>query len=123
MSAEGARSAGPGAAGRPVAVAPALHALPSRLRHEPAWSAVAGRADASLAVPPPAQAFVLAGLAELSVRRPLLVVTATGADAERLATDLSCFVAPDGDPAARWWATCGNRWWCCRRGRRCPSSG
>ncbi len=76
-----------------------LAALPSLLRQETALARVVGLADATLAVPGPAQAFVLAGLARLSDRRPLLVVTATAAAAARLAGDLACFVPPD-DPSA-----------------------
>jgi transcription-repair coupling factor (superfamily II helicase) len=76
-----------------------LAALPSLLRQETALARVVGLADATLAVPGPAQAFVLAGLARLSDRRPLLVVTATATAAVRLAGDLACFVPPD-DTAA-----------------------
>ena len=43
-------------------------------------------------MPQNAQAYVLAGLAELSERGPLFVVTPSVADAERLAQDLSCLV-------------------------------
>jgi len=54
-----------------------------------------------LAVAGNAQAYALAGLTHLSDRRPLLVVTATAADAERLAGDLACFLPPDeGAPDA-----------------------
>ncbi|HEX4082335.1 MAG TPA: hypothetical protein VHX40_05165, partial [Acidimicrobiales bacterium] len=77
-----------------------LAALPPRLRQETALARVVGLADATLAVPGPAQAFVLAGLARLSDRRPLLVVTATATAAERLAGDLACFVPPDDAPAS-----------------------
>jgi transcription-repair coupling factor (superfamily II helicase) len=76
-----------------------LAALPPLLRQETALARVVGLADATLAVPGPAQAFVLAGLARLSDRRPLLVVTATATAAVRLAGDLACFVPPD-DTAA-----------------------
>ncbi|HEX3947995.1 MAG TPA: DEAD/DEAH box helicase, partial [Acidimicrobiales bacterium] len=75
-----------------------LSALPPLLRQEPALARVVGTTDATLAVAGPAQAFALAGLARLSDRRPLLVVTATAADADRLAGDLACFVPTD--PAA-----------------------
>ncbi|HEY5245100.1 MAG TPA: transcription-repair coupling factor [Acidimicrobiales bacterium] len=77
-----------------------LAALPPLLRQESALARVVGLADATLAVPGPAQAFVLAGLARLSDRRPLLVVTATATAAVRLAGDLACFVPPDDAPAA-----------------------
>ena len=49
------------------------------------------RAHATLAVATPAQAFVLAGLVRLSSRRPVLVITPTGATAEQLAHDLAAF--------------------------------
>ena len=52
---------------------------------------VVGASNATLAVATPAQAFVLAGLVRLGERRPVLVVTPTGASAERLAHDLVAF--------------------------------
>jgi transcription-repair coupling factor (superfamily II helicase) len=76
-----------------VAVTAGLGRLPQLLRHEPSLPGVIGLPDATLAVPRAAQAFVLAGLAGLSERRPILVVTATGVDAERLAGDLGCFLS------------------------------
>ncbi len=96
-----APSTGPSAPPAPAptpSTAP-LAALPPLLRQETALARVVGLADATLAVPGPAQAFVLAGLARLSDRRPLLVVTATATAAVRLAGDLACFVPPD-DTAA-----------------------
>ncbi len=56
-----------------------------------------GAADATVAVPEAAQAVVAAALAAFTERTPLLVVTATGLDAERLGDDLSCLIAPEGD--------------------------
>jgi transcription-repair coupling factor (superfamily II helicase) len=52
---------------------------------------VIGAPNATLAVSTPAQAFVLAGLVRLSSRRPVLVITPTGAAAEQLAHDLGAF--------------------------------
>ena len=52
---------------------------------------VIGAPNATLAVATPAQAFVLAGLVRLSSRRPVLVITPTGATAEQLAHDLAAF--------------------------------
>ena len=49
----------------------------------------------ALAVPEAATAFVLAGLCTLSERRPLLVVTPTLSDAERMAHDLESFLGDD----------------------------
>ncbi len=92
----------PSAPTAPTAPTPStapLAALPPLLRQETALARVVGLADATLAVPGSAQAFVLAGLARLSDRRPLLVVTATATAAEQLAGDLACFVPPD-DTAA-----------------------
>jgi transcription-repair coupling factor (superfamily II helicase) len=79
-----------------------LAPLAGALRHEQSLTRVVGATDATLAVAGPAQAFTVAGLARLGDRRPMLVVTATEADADRLAGDLACFVAADpaADPAA-----------------------
>jgi transcription-repair coupling factor (superfamily II helicase) len=48
----------------------------------------------ALAVPEAATAFVMAGVARLSERRPMLVVTPTVRDAERMAHDLTTFLGP-----------------------------
>jgi transcription-repair coupling factor (superfamily II helicase) len=48
-----------------------------------------------LAVPEPARAFAIAGLAHLSQRHPIVAIVPTGADAERLAHDLGAFLEPD----------------------------
>ncbi|MDA8360344.1 MAG: transcription-repair coupling factor [Actinomycetota bacterium] len=68
-----------------------LSALVEQVRALGVVTEIAGRSGAVLAVASPAQAFVLAGLARLSARRPLLVVTPTAAAGERLARDLACF--------------------------------
>ena len=89
-------------AGDPAPGTAALGALPARLREEPALAGVLGRTDTVLAVGTAGQPFVLAGLARLSERRPLVVVTATAVEAERLAQDLSCFLSETaaGGPVA-----------------------
>ncbi|MFP5376567.1 MAG: CarD family transcriptional regulator, partial [Acidimicrobiia bacterium] len=69
-----------------------LRSLPPLLRADPALAAVAGRGNAVLAVPQPARAFTVAGLAHLSERHPLVVATPTASDAERLAADLRAFL-------------------------------
>ena len=51
--------------------------------------------SAVVAAPEAAAAFVVAGLSELGERRPLLVVTATVADAERIAHDVAAFLGDD----------------------------
>ncbi len=56
---------------------------------------VVGLRTALLAVSDPARAFVLAGLARLSGRRPLVVITPTANDAERLAHDLRAYLGDD----------------------------
>ena len=64
-------------------------------------AALIGAADVTLAVPEAAQAVVLAAAAAFSDRRPILVVTATGLDAERLGDDLDCLLpSEDGDGTA-----------------------
>ena len=81
----------------PSAAAP-LAPLTGALRNEPSLTRVIGVPDATLAVAGAAQAFTVAGIARLSDRRPLLVVTATEADAERFAADLGCFMEQGGTP-------------------------
>jgi transcription-repair coupling factor (superfamily II helicase) len=58
------------------------------LRNDPVVAALVGSADATLAVPEAAQAVVIAALAAFTERAPILVVTGTGLDAERLGEDL-----------------------------------
>ncbi|MDE0217542.1 MAG: transcription-repair coupling factor [bacterium] len=74
-----------------------LAGLGRLLASEPAVVGVLGRRDASLAVAESGQAAVLAAIAELSGRRPIVVATPTTADAERLAGDLSVLL--DGGAA------------------------
>jgi transcription-repair coupling factor (superfamily II helicase) len=81
------------------ATAGSLAAVPRLLRSDAVLSVLVGAADATVAVPAAAQAVVAAALAAFTERSPLLVVTATGLDAERLGDDLSCLVAPEGDDA------------------------
>ncbi len=72
-----------------------LTSLPPLLRDEPALLQVLGRANATLSVPEPARALTIAGIATTSSRHPVIVVTPTGSDAERLANDLTTFLGPD----------------------------
>src|SRR5262249_9532555 len=74
---------------------PPLSDLPKLLADEPAVRAVVARAPA-VAVPESARALLVAALAGVTTRRPLLVAVPTGAEAERLARDLTQFVG-DGD--------------------------
>jgi len=69
--------------------------LPDLLADEPGLTAVLGRRDAVLAVPEPARAIVVAGLAARSDRHPLVVAVPTTGEAERLARDLGAYLGPD----------------------------
>src|ERR1700690_1829211 len=75
-----------------------LHALGPLLRGHPAMTEVVGRSNATLAASASIRPFVLAGMAHLSDLRPIVVVTPTLADAERLVDDLGCFMT-DGTVA------------------------
>src|SRR5271170_5899122 len=74
-----------------------LAAVPRLLRGDPVLGVLIGAADGTVAVPEAAQAVVAAALAAFTERTPLLVVTATGLDADRLGDDLACLIAPDVD--------------------------
>ncbi len=54
-----------------------------------------GSRSGALAVPDAAVAFVVAGMCRLGERRPLLVVTPTVVDAERLSHDVGAFLGDD----------------------------
>ena len=71
---------------------PGLVGLGRLLASEPAVVSVLGRRDASLAVAESGQAAVLAAIAEMNGRHPVVVATPTTADAERLAGDLSAML-------------------------------
>ncbi len=80
-----------------------LASLPPLLRNEPAMASVLGSGGAVLAVAEPARAYVTAGVAHLSSRRPILAVTATAAEADRLAHDLGAYLGPaDVDTFPAW---------------------
>ncbi|HEX9258460.1 MAG TPA: DEAD/DEAH box helicase, partial [Acidimicrobiales bacterium] len=76
----------------PLAPHAPLAPLAALLREEPALARVLGRAAGVLAVPEPARAIVLAGLAHLSGKRPLVIATPTSTAAQRLAEDLAVYV-------------------------------
>ncbi len=69
-----------------------LTSLPSLLGNDADLNDLLGSRNALLAVADPARAYVLAALGELSGRRPLVVVTPTTQDAERLAHDLRSYL-------------------------------
>ncbi|MBT6971182.1 MAG: transcription-repair coupling factor, partial [Actinobacteria bacterium] len=82
-----------------------LRSLPELLADEPALIDVLGRRHASLAVPEPARAIVLAALAQQSQRRPLVVAVPTGTEADRLAGDLSAFLGAEAVVSFPAWET------------------
>lgn len=69
--------------------------LPPLFRDEPALAQVVGRSSALLAVPEPARAVTVAGLAAVTSRQPIVVGVPTTADAERLVNDLGAYLGPD----------------------------
>ena len=70
-----------------------LGSLPPLLAGDAAVTRLAGTSTAVLAVPDSARAFVIAGLARLSSRRPFVVAVPTTADAERLVADLGTMLS------------------------------
>ena len=82
-----------------------LRALPALLRDEPALRGVLGSTAASLAVPESATALVLAGLAEVSARHPVVVAAPTTTEADRLARDLAAFLGDEAVDRFPAWET------------------
>ncbi|WP_419929702.1 transcription-repair coupling factor [Candidatus Poriferisocius sp.] len=80
-----------------AAAGPGLAGLGRLLASDPSVVQVLGQRDASLAVAESGQAAVLAAIAELNGRRPVVVAVPTTADAERLAGDLAAML--DGGAA------------------------
>src|SRR5436305_4850467 len=73
-----------------------LRSLPPLLGRHPALPGLAGAPSAVVAVPEPARAFTVAGLAHLSGRHPIVVAVPTTAEADRLAHDLRAYLGADG---------------------------
>ncbi|MDQ1446468.1 MAG: hypothetical protein QOI20_2932 [Acidimicrobiaceae bacterium] len=82
-----------------------LRSLPSLLGRDDTLRDLSGSTTALLAVPEPARAFVIAGLAELTRRRPLVVAVASAVDSERLAHDLRAFLGEDAVDTFPAWET------------------
>lgn len=76
----------------PARPEPPLRALLPRLRDEPGLLGALGRSSTVLVVPEAARAVTVAGLVELSRRRPVVVAVPAASDAERLAADLEAFL-------------------------------
>ncbi len=72
-----------------------LHVLAGLLVDEPALGHVLGRSTAVLAVPEPARAIVVAALARISSRHPIVVATPTTLDAERLVRDVGAYLGEE----------------------------
>ncbi|HSL57577.1 MAG TPA: transcription-repair coupling factor [Acidimicrobiales bacterium] len=83
----------------------ALSPLLPLLRDDPGLLQVLGRSSAVLAVPDPARAYVVAGLARLTSRQPLVVAVPTTSDAERLVADLATFLGDDAVDLFPAWET------------------
>ena len=69
-----------------------LTPLPSLLRADDNLVDLFGSRSAAIGVADPGRAFVLAGIAQLSGRKPLVVVTPTSNDADRIAADLRTYL-------------------------------
>ena len=69
-----------------------LAPLPSLLRGDRDLTGLLGSRSALLAVAEPARAFVLAALARVTGRRPIVVITPTTNDAERIANDMRAYL-------------------------------
>ncbi len=82
-----------------------LRDLPPLLREEPGFASVLGRSAAVLAVPEPARALTIAGLATLSARRPIVVAAPTTGDADRVAHDLRAYLGADAVDTFPAWET------------------
>jgi len=82
-----------------------LRDLPPLLREEPGLASALGRSAAVLAVPEPARALAIAGLATLSSRRPIVVAAPTTGDADRVANDLRAFLGTDAVDTFPAWET------------------
>ena len=82
-----------------------LTGLPDLLADEPALASVLGRRHATLAVPEPARAIVLAAVARQAGRNPLVVAVPTGTEAEFLAADLRLYLGHDNVEMFPAWET------------------
>jgi transcription-repair coupling factor (superfamily II helicase) len=82
-----------------------LHDLPKLLRDDPSLLQVLGRTSALLAVPEPARAFTVAGIATVSARHPVVVAVPTTSDATRLVHDVGAFLGEDAVDLFPAWET------------------
>jgi transcription-repair coupling factor (superfamily II helicase) len=82
-----------------------LAPLLTLLRSDETFAGLRGLRSGVIAVPEPARAFAVAGVAEASGRRPVLVAVPTNAEAERLAHDLGAYLGPDQVDVCPAWET------------------
>jgi transcription-repair coupling factor (superfamily II helicase) len=82
-----------------------MHDLPKLLREDPSLLQVLGRTSALLAVPEPARAYAVAGLAAATSRHPIVVAVPTTGDATRLVHDLGTFLGDDAVDVFPAWET------------------
>ena len=82
-----------------------LRPLPALLRADAGLVDLFGSRTATIGVADPARAYVLAGLAELGGRRPLVVATPTSHDAERIAADLRVYLGESAVDVFPAWET------------------
>jgi transcription-repair coupling factor (superfamily II helicase) len=75
------------------------------LRSDDTFTGLRGLRNGIIAVPEPARAFAVAGVAQASGRRPTLVAVPTNAEAERLAHDLTAFLGTDQVDVCPAWET------------------
>jgi len=82
-----------------------LEQLPELVAEEPAVMSVLGQRSAMLAVPDNARALVVAGLAEATERRPVVLAVASTTEAERVARDIEVFLRPENVELLPAWET------------------
>jgi transcription-repair coupling factor (superfamily II helicase) len=73
-----------------------LHAVPPLLRADPVLPVLIDATSTTLAASEAAHPVLMAALAHFSARAPLLIVTPTGVEADRLAEDLACLLDGPG---------------------------
>jgi transcription-repair coupling factor (superfamily II helicase) len=83
----------------------ALAPLLPLLRSDPTFADLAGLPSAVVAVPEPARAYAVAGMAAASGRHPLVVAVPGQADADRLVHDLAAFVGAEAVDVFPAWET------------------
>jgi transcription-repair coupling factor (superfamily II helicase) len=83
----------------------ALSPLLPLLRNDETFAGLRDLRSVVVAVPEPARAFAVAGIAEASRRHPTVVAVPTNAEAERLAGDLAAFLGADQVDVCPAWET------------------